>query len=261
MSSPRSDTETDAHSLAGAPSESQSIATYDRLAVEYDDERHRTTRELERLSARSVAAARLPRALVGPSPLVVELGSGTGALTGELAAQLRGCRLLISDPSARMLAQAMRRLDDSGTRGAAIPIVATAAETISRLGTAPAAIVAGLADPFLSAPLLRAAVKAGCRETAILVTLPGATWARAERRDRLGIPVDRTRFRTSGDEVLYSRSLALDPPELAGLFADCGIKVLGSGSIVSEGPGWDPRPAVSWALGRPLLASTRRAQL
>jgi SAM-dependent methyltransferase len=234
----------------------ESVAAYDAIAEEYDSPQHRTTGELGRLSRLALQAAPLDDVFDGADPLVVELGCGTGAFTAALAERMRGGRLLITDPAARMLRLAVRQLAPgprAGRRIASFALRASAAEILPIIATPPDLIVASLADPYLSESLFHDARLAGNRGTRMLVTVPSRRWAIEERRDRLRIPLDRTRFRTEGGNTVHSRSLALDPDELAGHFATAGFEAIAHGAIATDAPSWSPRPEVSWALGRPLL--------
>jgi hypothetical protein len=236
------------------------IAAYDAIANEYDQPAHRTTRELERLSALALSAAPLGDVLTGPDPLVVELGCGTGAFSAALRKHMRGGQLLLSDPVGAMVSQAQNRLAGGADGVAVVAFRASATEVLSRLESPPALIAAGLADPYLSSALLRLVMRAADRETQMLVTVPTRSWATVERGERLRVPIDRTRFRTAGGDAVHSRSFTFDPDELVEFFGGNGFVVDSHGAIATESEGWDPVPEVSWALARPVLVPvpTRR---
>jgi hypothetical protein len=118
-------------------------------------------------------------------------------------------------------------------------------------------IAAGLADPYLSHSLLQALVRIGHRDTRVFVTVPSRRWAIAER-ERLGVPIDRTRFRTTAGDEVFSRSVTLDAPELRDLFEQSGLRRVESGTIAAEDWIGDPQPEIAWAVGRPTLAPALR---
>lgn len=231
------------------------VAAYDAIASEYDQPWHRTTRELERLSASALRSAPLEETLSRPNPLVVELGCGTGAFSAELSERMSGGRLLLSDPAGCMLRRATSRLAATDAGISNVALQASAARVLSQLASPPALIAAGLADPFLSQSLLRTALRVADRETRVLVTVPTRRWAAVERRERLGIPIDQTRFRTITGGAVYSRSLALDANDLAELFASSGFAVVAHGAVAADPGEWSPAPEVAWTLGRPIVAA------
>ena len=112
----------------------------------------------------------------------------------------------------------------------------------------------GRARRSVSEPLLlQALVRIGHRDTRIFVTVPRGRWAIAERQ-RLGIPIDRTRFRTAAGDEVFSRSVTLDAPELRDLFEQSGLRGVESGTIVAEDWIGGPQPEIAWAVGGPTLA-------
>ena len=232
--------------------EARSIATYDALAAEYDSAEHRATRELERLSGLALVAAGILERL-GPDPTLVELGSGTGALSRRIAVAAAGGCLLLSDPAPRMLRRAESAV--AGLGGAAkVALRGSAVEILGRLASPPSAIFAGLADPYLGDPLLAALRRACGPETLVFCSVPSRRWAVVERGRRLGIALDQTRFRTQEGGELYSRSLCLDAEELAGLFLVGGFEIRGGGSEPAASPDQDGAPEVAWVAARPRLA-------
>lgn len=236
------------------PTGAQSVATYDLLASEYDADSHRTTRGLEQAGIDAVCAASLAAVLSRPGATVLEVGAGTGVLTEALLRPLRGGYLVFSDPAPGMVARATERLAGLGKSSLAVPMIAGASEMATRVGFRPDVIAAGLADPYLSHSLLQALVRVGRRDTRVFVTVPSRRWAVAERQ-RLGVPIDRTRFRTAAGDEVFSRSLALDAPELRDLLEQSGLQRVESGTIAAEDWIGDPQPEIAWAVGRPTLAA------
>jgi precorrin-6B methylase 2 len=236
------------------------VAAYEAIAGEYDQPWHRTTRELERLSALALRSAPLDGVLSRPNPLVVELGCGTGAFSVELVKRMSGGQILLSDPAEGMLRRAMNRLAATDAGVANIALRAPAASVLSQLVSPPALIAAGLADPFLSQPLLRTALRAADPETRVVVTVPTHRWAMVERGKRLGIPIDQTRFRTVTGGAVRSRSLSLDANDLVELFASSGFAVIAHGTITADPGEWSPAPEVAWTIGRPIIAAAPARQ-
>jgi hypothetical protein len=167
---------------------------------------------------------------------------------------MRGGYLVFSDPAPGMVARATEHLAEIEKSSPAVPMIAGASETATSVGFRPDVIAAGLADPYLSRSLLQALVHAGRRDTRVFVTVPSRRWAIAERK-RLGIPIDRTRFRTVVGEEVFSRSLVLDSPELRDLFGQSGLQEVESGMITAKDWIGDPQPEIAWAVGRPTLAT------
>lgn len=229
----------------------ETVDCYNSLAAEYDSVEHRTTRELERLSGLSLIECSLFQS-VGREPFVVELGCGTGALSREIAREQRGGCLLLTDPAPRMLSRAGSAVATSNSDLAAISLCGSAEDALARLTSPPDAIIAGLADPYLSNALLKSLLGTCAPHTLIFFSVPSQRWARIEREQRLGVPLDRTRFRTCDGRILFSRSVALDPDDLAGLFTDSGIEVLDHGARQSGESEHQSAPEVSWVMGRPL---------
>jgi SAM-dependent methyltransferase len=234
------------------------LAAYGTIAEEYDQPWHRTTRELERLSAIALREAPLDGVFVEPKPLVVELGCGTGAFSIGLSARMGMGQLLLSDPVAAMVSRAQSRLAAAGSAVSTVAFRATAAEILARLESPPALIAAGLADPYLSPSLLRLAMRVADRTTHMLVTVPTRGWAAVERGERLRIPIDRTRFNTIAGGAVHSRSLTLDADDLAELFAANGFAVTAHGTVATDSEGWVAAPEISWALARPVVAAVSR---
>ncbi len=234
------------------------LAAYYAIAEEYDQPWHRTTRELERLSAIALHEAPLDDILADPKPLVVELGCGTGAFSVELSARMRTGQLLLSDPVAAMVSRAQSRLAAAGSAVSTVAFRATAAEILARLESPPALIAAGLADPYLSPSLLRLGMRVADLATHMLVTVPTRGWAAVERGERLRIPIDRTRFNTVAGGAVHSRSLTFDADDLAEFFTGNGFAVVAHGTVATDCGGWDPVPEISWALARPVVAAVPR---
>jgi SAM-dependent methyltransferase len=244
---------------ASVDSSGDSIAAYDAIAEEYDDPQHRTTAELGRLSRIAVCEAPVDAAFGRVHPLIVELGCGTGAFTVNLARRMQGGQLVITDPSLRMLRQAVRNVASAtaeGPRVSSLALCASAVEVLQSLATPPDLIAAGLADPYLSEALLRDARRISTTDTHMLVTVPTRRWAVAERAGRLDIPLQQTRFRTRNGGVVHSRSVALEPGELAEWLSASGFRAIAHGAIESHEESWDPRPEIAWALGRPAVSAT-----
>lgn len=228
-----------------APSEAESIAAYESLAAEYDSPAHETTRLLERASLIALQRSGLQGILETRSPWVVELGTGTGALTAGLLEAQRAGRLLMSDPVPGMLRSALTKLKFASSGVVLEPLLASAAETLATLTKAPDLVAAGLCDPYLSAELLLLAKEIGGR-TQTFVTIPGSAWAARERNLRLHLPVDQTRFRLANGRAVHSRSMALHEVELVRLFKDCEFEVVSHGTVRLPSSGQRPAPEVVW---------------
>jgi hypothetical protein len=150
----------------------------------------------------------------------------------------------------QMLRLALAKLEPMSGSVMIEPLLAPAAKALSGLPGQPNLLVAGLSDPFLSAELLRLAKKSSGPETLIFATLPGSRWAERERRVRLCLPIDQTRFRLTDGTILRSRSAALTEAELGTLFDECGFERLRQGTVRLSPFGERPTPEVVWLLGR-----------
>jgi SAM-dependent methyltransferase len=219
------------------------INAYDRLAAEYDDAEHRTTRILESLSRKGLSRAfRRQPVRVGR---ILELGAGTGALTGALLETWPGAEVLATDPSADMVAVLTNKLSDGPGR------LSTAVAGITQAGTIGQGfdlVTAGLADPFLDEAgllALRPNLSAG---THLFLSVPSRRWARRERIERLGTPLDVTRFRLRDGTEAFARSLTYDTEDLRQLVLATGFVPIGFGAESSEQI-WS-QPEVCWALAR-----------
>jgi SAM-dependent methyltransferase len=243
---------------SSSASEEQCIAAYEAIADEYDSPEHRTTGELTRLSCLAIDEPAVAVVFDRPGPSVVELGCGTGAFTVGLRQRMRGGRLLISDPSMRMLRHAERRLENLAGEAGDSPshhaLRSSARQILPRIATPPDLIAAGLADPYLSNSLLRQIRRASTVHTHFLVTVPTRRWAVVERGGRLGVPLELTRFRTQEGHIVRSPSLTLESDELAKRLSASGFRVVGHGTIESQTRSWKTPPEIAWALGRPAVS-------
>jgi hypothetical protein len=231
----------------GALSSAKTIAAYDMLACEYDDPAHATTRELERLSM--IAFRSLdPKALtLCEHPALLELGAGRGALTAQIIALGGWKELLVSDPARAMYAELSRRFSD--VPGLAVSS-GTAESMLEASGSRFDVIVAGLADPFLNQSTLelgRAHMQAG---SVFFATVPSRRWAHNEREHRLGIGVDRTRFRLRDGSHVEAASWTYDQGMLDELLWETGFDVLGAGTCTSDAMQSGDPPEVAWVLAR-----------
>lgn len=225
---------------------------YEALAHEYDDASHETTRELERLSALGLWRSGTAEILRRTDGLVVELGVGTGALTKEYLGSCFGGEALLTDASPGMLSVARENLSGATPNGSIEFQVADVNEALVAVSE-PAAIVSGLGDPYLSEGVLREMVRASHRRTAIFISIPTYTWAKRERRERLEIPIEMTRFRSRSGAVHLSRSIVLDPEDLSVMARRAGIRVRAAGAAYSDTWRGENPPGVTWLLGSPAL--------
>jgi SAM-dependent methyltransferase len=228
-----------------APSQADTIAAYARLAPEYDDAGHSTTRALERLSAEAFRrAAPLTHARTA-QPTLLELGAGTGALTREVLAADGWSQLIATDPAPAMCARLQTLL---GARTCVEAHVLDAAGALGAFGARADVVLAGLADPFLTPDTLDAAHASVRTGGVLFVTVPSHNWAAREREGRLGISVDRTRFLLRDGTPLEAASWSYDDPELLELILDAGFRSIGAGTCTAELPLHDARPELAWAL-------------
>ena len=237
---------TAAPQLVLAPGEDESIAAYESLATEYDSPTHETTRLLERASLIALERSGLQKTLGAGSPWVVELGTGTGALTAGLLKAQRAGRVLISDPVPGMLRSAQTKLDPVRGGVSLEPLVASADKALMGLTSAPDLLVAGLCDPYLSAELLLLAKQVSGPGTQTFVTVPGSAWATRERNLRLRLPVDQTRFRLADGGTVHSRSMALGEGELVRLLEDCELEPQRHGTVRLPSSRHRAAPEVVW---------------
>ncbi len=174
----------------------------------------------------------------------MEVGAGTGALTGALLDSWPSARVLATDPSPEMLTVLARKLGVADGRLSTGCVDAARVEEVCH--RPPDLIAAGLADPFLDVPNLRA-LRAICMAgTRLFVTVPSRRWAARERTERLGVPIDTTRFRLRDGMVVFTESLTYDEDELCTLLAcaDFSVEEVGAERSATI---WS-RPEVCWAV-------------
>jgi SAM-dependent methyltransferase len=224
------------------------IATYARLASEYDEPAHTTTRALELLSKDAFRRAAPLAHARAAYPVLLELGAGTGALTRAILDSGDWGRLIVTDPAPAMCA----RLETLVARLARVEAHAyDAAGALNSFGPQADMVLAGLADPFLTPDMLMAARESMAAASLLFVTVPSHNWAAGEREARLRVPTDRTRFRLSDGTHLEAASWSYDEPELAGLVLDAGFRVIDTGTCIAERPVHGALPEVAWALASP----------
>jgi hypothetical protein len=227
------------------------VAAYDRVAAEYAGDAHATTRALERLSLQAYRRARPLERVTDASPTVLELGAGTGALTSLLVDEPSRGRLIVTDPAPGMLVAVERVIE--GQENVELRR-ATADAALSAYGKSADVVAAGLADPFLTAGFLRAALSHFQRDGLLFLTVPSHRWALAERHGRLDIPIDSTRFRLADKTEWKAASWTYDQPGLTQLASDCGFASIDSGTWTGEHPGGGPMPEVAWVLAKPRIS-------
>lgn len=212
------------------------VAAYDRVAAEYDAQAHERAGALSALGAQALSVAEIELAARAQ---VAEIGSGTGQLTTALIEQFPAAQLLATDPSARMLERLRQKL----------PGVPTALGRLDELGERirTADLVAcGLADPYLDRAAVEFLIRNSCG--CLFVSVPTREWALAERTGRLGIPIDRTRFRLADGSTVEAPSYVYNEDELRQQLADAGFDVRRAGTVSAADPSPQPRPSVSWAV-------------
>lgn len=225
--------------------EAETVAAYEAVAAEYDESEHATTRALEDLGR--AAWARATQGLVLETATVVEVGAGTGALSLEIATQLAGgATLWVTDASTGMLESARRKLSHvSAARFARAS--AFHRETFPAAGTADL-IVCGLADPYFIEPALPELGAVAQLRASLFVSVPLREWAEEERRVRLGVPADRTRFRLRDGREVTPYSATYTPHELVSLLGRHGWSEAASGALHTESSIGDVAPSIAWAL-------------
>lgn len=218
------------------------IQTYDQLASEYDSREHATTRALEAASTLAWSRAPLPAIAL---PTVLEVGAGTGAMTENIVRRYPGSRLIVTDSSRRMLSEAEQRFHKRPA--AAEWQVQDAEHAMARYPSE--FVVAGLADPYLDAGFLEQASR-GLPGSWLFATTPDAEWAVRERHDRLGVPVDTTRFVLRDGRVLRAQSLAYSAGGLADAARGAGLRIVAVGTVGSSAADVLPAVAVAWLLAQ-----------
>ncbi len=219
------------------------LAAYRQLASEYDSNEHATTRALE--AASGLAWARAPRLPVAPQT-VLELGTGTGALTEHVLNDYPSASLIATDPVSEMLAIARRRLARFRER---IEWIEEDAQATLRTYRA-SLLIAGLADPYLDAALLAQLPGALAPRGHVFVTVPSARWAKIERDGRLALPLDLTRFVLRNGTSVSARSFTYDHDALARGLEQAGLTLIEAGTT-SQTVSAGRQPAeVAWALAQ-----------
>jgi precorrin-6B methylase 2 len=229
-------------------SASQGAGPYARLASEYDRAEHETTRVLETLSATGLRRAERNALQTSVIDDVLEVGAGTGSLTAVLLELWPRAEITATDASPEMLdvlASKIALADAARVTLAVADAYSSVRESIAQ----PDLIAAGLADPYLDATVL-SSLREACRDTTrLFVSVPSRRWARRERLERLGVPVDTTRFRAIDGGIVFARSSTFDEDGLRALCATAGFAAVATGTERSDAL-WS-RPEVCWAVASP----------
>ena len=246
-----------AYELAPQVSVAETIAGYDELAYEYDYGTHETTRGLEEASLRGFASA-LPLIELWSRSTVLELGCGTGLLTNELISQTNADQIVASDPSARMLDVAARKLPPSNRNGKSIILTRATAREALLMDPCNDLIVASLADPFLDAAIPSAVATRLKPGGYTFFSVPSRAWGAEERGDRLNIHKGTTRFRTLTGQECRARSHTYDSHELSALFESTGLEILAGGLAHGHQIRRRPVPETAWVLARKSALKDRK---
>ncbi len=235
------------------PVSPHALSAYGRLASEYDQPTHRTTRVLEALSERGLRKAH-QQADLRAVEHVFEIGAGTGALTRAAIELWPNAHLIATDPSPEMLDVLKRRIVSLHPL---VEVAAADSSTAAGLSNvAPDVVVAGLADPYLDS-CTAGDLRAICTSTtSLFVSTPSRSWAIRERHGRLGVDHNRTRFRLRDGSVVFAPSLTYDQEQLCELLRQAGFSILCADTERSTAT-WT-HPQVCWVLARPTLTPSQR---
>lgn len=205
----------------------QTLAAYSALAPEYGNSEHATTRSLEAASNRALSS--IATKLFHRSPArVLELGCGHGASSAQIMRSISPIELTVSDPVPEMLSRASSNLESFS--GRTVFEQSDATEALFQSGDTEL-VIAALADPYLDQDLLDHAFTVLRPRTRMFLSVPSRDWALRERTGRLGVPIDKTRFRLRDGSFVECRSNALSPRKLGAIVTDAGMELIASGSL------------------------------
>ena len=212
--------------------DSETIATYDALACEYDLPEHHTTRVLEHLTTRAWSLVTRGGLLAGKRK-VTELGCGTGSFSRVLLDTLsEAVHFHLVDASRFMLAICRVKLRDQIQRRE-IRIIQSTVEDVSVAAplSDSSLIVAGLADPFLTDEAVAMIRRSSMITSYLFFTLPARDWAVAERRS-LGLSDSTlTRFRSVTGRSLRARSYTYEETEIRQMLERHRFRIIQLGSL------------------------------
>ena len=194
-------------------------AAYDRIAYEYYDDVHKTSRNFDEATKAALKVAEL----VVPDGLVLEPGSGRGRC-GEFLG-LEPSRLVHLDNSTRMLALTPR--EDSLLR------ILHDAEHLPFSDADFSCVAAFLCDPFLGLNFLAEARRVLRPGGILLGTTPSDQWGLALRKS-LGIDPMMTRFVLRTGETIRVPSALFSVDELREMLSVAGFDP--SGIAISAHP-------------------------
>lgn len=183
-------------------------APYEALAAEYYDERHKTSRNFDAITAEATASWRDRL----PAGLVLEVGCGRGRV-GEFFG-LPSTRVVQLDNSPAMLA-----LPD---REPALVRVQHDAETLPFPDAAFGCVIALLSDPFLGLNFLAEAYRVLESGGVLCGTTPSYEWG-STLRETLGIDIMSTRFKLHGGGGVEVPSFLYPAPQLRGMIERVGF--------------------------------------
>jgi len=220
--------------------EALTVPAYEKLALEYDSEEHRTTRILERESVDSIETLleRYPR--LRQAEKVLEVGCGTGNLTRVILSHTPAtAELVLLDSSKMMLKLAEARLSAAHRR----TIKFRQASILSDVPTEALGkfdlVVCGLADPYFVVDAVYRLRRLTKEDGFLIVSLPEKAWTVAERRERLDLPSNQTRFRLASGEVLKAYSFSYFEEELKDLLAEADFQtqemLVNTSSLIDSG--------------------------
>ncbi len=222
------------------------IAEYNLLAPEYDLHSHETTRTLESLSWDSIHELENQYHLCSHSRSVLEVGSGTGNLTRKFLPLLDdNAEISFIDSSINMLHELAPKVEAINSKIKSHYICKSIlSPKPDIIGSKHDLVLCGLADPYFINPLFFHLRSLCNTSSKLIITIPDYVWGLAERRDRLQVPVNRTRFKLISGEFVYPYSFIYSEPELNALLSSNGLRVIEKFTHTNSAPINDLPPSV-----------------
>lgn len=185
------------------------ISPYDKIAGEYYDETHITSRNFDESTKNGVKGIEY---ILSREGLVLEVGAGKGRTNEYLSIEPK--RIIQLDSSKTMLELNPR--EDSLMR-----INADATE-MPFMDNTFSIVTSFLCDPFLGLDFLSEAFRVLKKDGILVFTTPSYSWGKA-LRDKIGIEINETRFITKENDVIKVPSILIKTSQIFEMMTHVGF--------------------------------------